>query len=104
MMTLIPNWRAAWRFASVQAALWLTVLSVLQMTVLPLWQFAVPAEWWPYVTAGAGTLIALLRVIAQPGVHTEPGEPAAAAHAAAMADTEPAVWPETAPQDKGPAP
>lgn len=76
-MSLIPDWRRAWRYASVLGAMALTVLSVLQATVLPLWQFAIPADMWPWVSAGLGTAIALLRVVAQPGLHDAPAEPRA---------------------------
>lgn len=63
----IPEWRRAWRLTSVQAAALLAALSVLQAEVLPLIEFAVPQCWWPWVTAGFGIAIVLLRVIAQPG-------------------------------------
>ena len=78
-MKLIPEWRRAWRYLSVQAAVLLALLSVLQVEVLPLFQFAIPAERWPWVTAGFGTAIVLLRVLAQSqGSSAEPpadGEP-----------------------------
>lgn len=61
-MKLIPDWKRAWRFASVQAAVLLALLSFLQVQVLPLFQFAIPADVWPWVTAGFGTAIAVLRV------------------------------------------
>lgn len=64
-MKLITDWRRAWRFASVQAAVLLALLSVLQAEVLPLFEFAVPPERWPWVTAGFGTAIVLLRLLAQ---------------------------------------
>lgn len=67
-MKLIPDWKRALRFASVQAALALAVLSFLQVQVLPLFQFAIPADVWPWVSAGFGTAIAVLRVVAQPGL------------------------------------
>lgn len=70
-MKLIPEWRAALRFASVQAALLLAVLSFLQASVLPLWQFAIPADVWPWLSAGFGTAIAVLRLVAQPGLHSD---------------------------------
>lgn len=70
-MSLIPNWRAAWRFASVQAAALLALLSFLQVTVLPLYQFAIPADVWPWVTAGFGTAIGVLRVLSQPALHAD---------------------------------
>lgn len=82
-MKLIPDWKSAWRFSSVQAAVLLSVLSLLQAQVLPLWQFALPADVWPWVSAGVGTLIVLLRVLAQdipppavpPSPPVDPGAP-----------------------------
>lgn len=68
-MRLIPNWRNALKFASVQAALLLSALSVVQATLLPMWQFAVPAHLWPWVSAGFGTVILVLRLVAQPRLH-----------------------------------
>lgn len=65
---LIEGWRNAWRLTSVVAAFALTIVSLLQAQVLPLFQFAVPAAWWPWVSAGFGLAIVVLRVLAQPGV------------------------------------
>jgi hypothetical protein len=65
---LIPDWRIAWRFASVRAAALLTLLSVLQAEVLPLIRFAVPDKWWPFVTAAFGIAIVLARLFAQHGL------------------------------------
>lgn len=76
-MSLIPDWKRAWRYLSVQAALVLTALSFLQAEILPLFQFAVPPKWWPWVTAGFGASIAVLRVVAQPGA-AAPGDQSAA--------------------------
>lgn len=78
-MKLIPDWKSAWRFGSVQAAVLLTCLSVLQAQVLPLWQFALPADVWPWVSAGVGTLIVLLRLLAQdiPPPAAPPADPEA---------------------------
>lgn len=61
-MKLIPDWKRAWRFASVQAAVLLALLSFLQAQILPLFQFAVDPKVWPWVTAGFGSAIAVLRV------------------------------------------
>ena len=75
---LIAGWRRAWRLTSVQAAALLTLVSVLvalRNELLPLFQFAIPEEWWPWVTGIWGGLIVVLRVIAQPGVLAPmPGE------------------------------
>lgn len=77
-MTLIPDWKRAWRYLSVQAAMTLAVLSFLQAEILPLFQFAVPPTWWPWVTAGFGAAIAVLRVVAQPGAAAAADAPPAA--------------------------
>lgn len=66
--TLIPDWKKCWRFASVQAASLLAVLSLLQLQALPLIEPLVPPARWPYVTAGFGLLIVALRIISQPSV------------------------------------
>ncbi len=65
---LIPNWRLSWRFTSVQAAALLAVLSAVQAELLPTFEAAVPAQYWPYVTAAFGVAIALLRILAQPSL------------------------------------
>ncbi len=72
---LIPDWRLAWRFASVRAAALLTLLSIVQAEVLPLIQFAIPAGAWPYVTAGFGIAIIVVRLIAQQGLLQDKGAP-----------------------------
>lgn len=73
-MKLVADWRQAWRFASVWAATALALVSVLQAEVLPLFQFAIPADRWPWVSAGFGAAIVLLRLVAQavPDVPAEP--------------------------------
>jgi hypothetical protein len=71
-MKLIPDWRRAWRWFSVQAAGALAVLSFLQAQVLPQWQWAIPERWWPWVSAGFGTAIVLLRVVAQAEPEAKP--------------------------------
>ena len=48
---LIPDWRQALRFNSVQMALVLALLSSIQADVLPLLQPIFPAKWWPFITA-----------------------------------------------------
>ena len=70
----IAGWRRAWRLASVQAAAALALLGLLQAEVLPLLQFAIPPRAWPWVSAGFGIAIVLLRLVAQPGA-LAPGEP-----------------------------
>lgn len=69
-MKLIPNWRKAWRMASVQIA----VLAVAWGSLPPDSQAAmlqavgVPAERIPAVL---GALFLVLRLIDQPKVHTD---------------------------------
>lgn len=79
---LVPNWRKAHRMLSVQLAAVLGVLSFLQDQVLPLYQFAIPPRYWPWVSAGFATAIAIGRVIRQPSVSG-----AGAADAGADSDT-----------------
>lgn len=67
-MKLIPEWRQAHKLDTVQLAALLTLLSVLQAEVLPLLQFAIPPQYWPWVTAGFGVAIALLRMRVQPEI------------------------------------
>lgn len=74
-MKLIPDWKRAWRFASVQAAVLLALLSFVQAQILPLFQFAVPPDVWPWVTAGFGSAIAVLRVWQQSVPTTTATEP-----------------------------
>lgn len=66
---LIPEWRQAWRMDSVRAAAALTALSMIQAEVLPLVEFAVPAQYWPYITGAFGVALIVLRMRAQPAIH-----------------------------------
>ena len=61
--SLIPEWRDAWRFASVRAAAVLAALSLIQADVLPYMQPLVPAERWPLVTFGMAALIGVFRIL-----------------------------------------
>ncbi len=65
-MKLIPDWRLAWRFASVQAALLLALLSGLQAEVLPLVVPLFPEHAWPWVSGGLALAVVVLRLMAQP--------------------------------------
>ena len=71
---LIPEWRRAHRMFSVQVSALLGVLSFLQVQILPLYQFAVPAQYWPWVTAGFATAIIVVRLVHQSSV-AGPAEP-----------------------------
>lgn len=66
--SLLPDWRLAWRFLSVQASLLLFVLSLVQADVLPLVRPLVPVDRWPLVSGGLAMAIVVLRLIAQPRV------------------------------------
>lgn len=68
---LIPEWRDAWKFSSVQIAAALTALSLLQAEVLPLIQFAVPAKYWPWISAGLGLAIIVARLCRQAALERE---------------------------------
>lgn len=64
-MRLIPDWRIAWRFLSVQAAVVLALLSGLQAEVLPLAQPLIPPQYWPWVSGGLALVIVVLRLVKQ---------------------------------------
>jgi len=64
-MKLIPDWRLAWRFLSVQAAALLAVLSAIQGELLPLVQPLVPSDLWPWVSVVLSMAIIALRILAQ---------------------------------------
>lgn len=79
---LIPDWHKAWRYLSVQATALLALLSAVQANLLPSIQPIVPAQYWPYVTAGFGVAIGILRILPQPALDA----PDAASPPAAPAD------------------
>lgn len=64
-LRLIPDWRRAWRFFTMQAAAAGTLLSLVQLEVLPLARFAIPEETWPWVLLGFCIASIVLRLIAQ---------------------------------------
>lgn len=65
---LIPDAAIAWRFASVQAALLLTILTAVQADVVPMLQPLMDHATYLKVSAGLSLLIIVLRVVAQPGL------------------------------------
>lgn len=70
-LKLIQGWQRAWRLTSVQAAALLTVIStlmILRNELLPMFAFAIPAKYYPWITGIWGAIIIVLRIIAQPGV------------------------------------
>ncbi|WP_186132007.1 hypothetical protein [Burkholderia gladioli] len=62
----IENWRQALRLRTVWVGGLITVLSLLQLQVLPLFQFAIPANVFPWLTSVLGTLVIVLRRLEQP--------------------------------------
>ena len=70
-MRLIPDWRLAWRFLSVQAAVLLALLSGIQGEVLPLFAPLFPDHLWPYISGGLALAIVVLRLVAQDGLASE---------------------------------
>lgn len=64
-MKLIPDWRLAWKFLSVQAAVLLALLSGIQGEVLPLFAPLFPDHVWPWVSGGLALMIVVLRLVAQ---------------------------------------
>ncbi len=71
---LIPDWRLAWRFLSVQAAMLLALLSGIQAEVLPLVAPLFPDSKWPIISGGLALLVVLLRLLAQDGLATARAE------------------------------
>lgn len=65
---LIPDWRLAWRFASVQAAVLLALLSGLQAEVLPLISPLFAVDVWPWVSGSLALAVVVLRLVSQDGV------------------------------------
>lgn len=70
-MRLIPDWKLAWRFMSVQAGVLLALLSGIQADVLPLVTPLFPADKWPYVSGGLALAVVVLRLVAQDGLAVE---------------------------------
>jgi hypothetical protein len=62
---LIPDWRLAWRFASVQAAVLLALLSGLQAEVLPLISPLFAVDVWPWVSGSLALAVVVLRLVSQ---------------------------------------
>ena len=64
---------------SVQISAALTLFSLLQTEALPLFKFAIPPSWWPWITAVVGFLIIVARVLQQQAVQAEADAAIAAA-------------------------
>lgn len=65
---LIPDWKLAWKFLSVQASVLLALLSGIQAEVLPLVSPLFPADKWPYISGGIALSIVVFRLISQDGL------------------------------------
>lgn len=65
-MKLIPEWRSAWRFLSVQIAALVAILAALYDYV-PQLQAWLPPGWMKW----AGLVVILARVIHQPKLHQD---------------------------------
>ncbi|HDR9585230.1 TPA: hypothetical protein QDC22_007536 [Burkholderia stabilis] len=59
--TLIDNWRQALKLKTIWGAAAITLLSLLQVEVLPLFQFAIPAPLFPWITSVLGTIVIVSR-------------------------------------------
>ena len=70
-MKLIPDWKLAWRFLSVQAAVLLALLSGLQAEVLPLLSPLFPEHVWPWVSGGLALSVVVLRLVSQDGLRED---------------------------------
>lgn len=70
--TLIAGWRRCYKLTSVRAAALLLLFSLLQTEVLPWAKLKMPPDYWPYVAGGFALVIAVFRVLSQPGVLDEP--------------------------------
>jgi hypothetical protein len=66
--SLIAGWQRSYRLTTMQAAALVMLFSLLQTDVLPMFKFTIPPAAWPWVTGGFAATIAVLRVLAQPGV------------------------------------
>lgn len=71
MIKLIPDAALAWRFASVQAALVLTILTAVQAELVPMLQPLMEQDTYLKVSALLSFLIIVLRIVAQPGLERE---------------------------------
>lgn len=71
MIKLIPDAAIAWRFASVQAALVLTIITAVQADVVPMLQPLMDQDTYLKVSALLSCLVIVLRVVAQPGLDPE---------------------------------
>ena len=63
---LICGWRQAFVLKTVWAGAAITLLSLLQLQILPLFQFVIPAEVFPWITSVLGTTVIVLRRFEQP--------------------------------------
>lgn len=69
-MKLIEDWRKAWRLASVRIAVLIIVLNA-ALALLP--QLDLSPTVFAILNSALGTLVAIARVIRQPGLQTDTG-------------------------------
>jgi hypothetical protein len=93
---LIPDWRLAWRFASVQAAVLLALLSGLQAEVLPLISPLFAVDVWPWVSGSLALAVVVLRLVSQDSLAIEREQ-------LAREDSQAPVDPHRRPADVSPA-
>jgi anti-sigma-K factor RskA len=72
-MKLIPEWRSAWRWYSVQALAIIAALPIVWASLPPEWQAEVPSEWIKVMVVVVAIAGILGRVLQQPGVPGDAG-------------------------------
>jgi|GEM_PF-6036573 len=63
---LIDDWKKALKLKTVWVGAVIAILSVLQLQIIPLFQFAIPANVFPWITGVLGTLLIVLRRLEMP--------------------------------------
>ena len=66
---LIKQWKTSWKLTSVQAAAMLAILNIVNLEILPLFNFAIPAQTMSWINALLGVSIIVLRLIVQPSMN-----------------------------------
>ncbi|MCY1391428.1 hypothetical protein D3C76_966670 [compost metagenome] len=65
-MKLIENWRQAWRFYSVQLAMLIAVLGLLQIEVLPLLREQMSPAVYAWLNVALALVLGIVRLVQQP--------------------------------------
>lgn len=60
-LRLVHNWRDFWRLRTFWGGVVITLMSLLQAEVLPLWQFTISAAVFPWITGALGLVVLVLR-------------------------------------------